>query len=407
MVSVKIMLNRSRIRKDGTYPLVFQIIYLRQKKLIYTDYKLRTENFDPLKGKVVCDSVYLDSPKKVMQMNQRIKKQYKEICACIDELQRGENDFSVVDIVLRVRGEQLQSFSLLGFFDECIKLKQDLDKDGIAAAYKSTKSSLRTFLCDKDVNLSTVSVRFVDSYTYFLQKRKASDNTIKFYIRNFRSVYNAAIRRGCCFKESYPFAKFCATPSKTVKRALGSSKLRELYQLDLPKGSDMEKYRDLFLFSFFAQGMAFVDVVMLKKINICNGVITYYRHKSNQRVQVKITEQLQLLLEKYRNGSDYVFDIIDETLDRPVYAQYRVALAQSNRCLKKIGTMLGFEETLTTYVARHSWAMEAKNSGASLFVISEGMGHKSEKTTLIYLKDLDITVLDVVNRKVTSVVVAR
>lgn len=40
MASVKLLLNRSRALQDGRYPLVFQLIHRRKKKLIYTPYKL-------------------------------------------------------------------------------------------------------------------------------------------------------------------------------------------------------------------------------------------------------------------------------------------------------------------------------------------------------------------------------
>ena len=405
MASVKLKLNESRMRKDGTYALVFQIICHRQKRLIYTDYKLRTENFDSVNGKVQCDGKYLPSQKKVVEMNRNLKKQYKKICARIEELSREEKEFSVNDIVMGLR-EEFESTYLLGFFDECIKLKQDLGKDGTTLAYKSTKASLRTFLDEKDISLARINQRFVESYSLFLSKRKVCDNTVKYYMRNFSAVYNSAVQKGCC-KNRQPFIHFRMAPSKTVKRALNGDNMRQLYLLKLPRSSKSEKYRDMFLFSFFAQGMAFVDIVTLKKDNICDGVISYSRYKSQQRVQVKVTDQIQLLLNKYKNNSDYIFNAIDTSSDKSEYEQYRIALAESNRCLKKIGIMLGFNAPLTTYVARHTWAMEAKKSGAPLFVISEGLGHKSEKTTLIYLKELDVSVLDIVNRKVSSVVLTK
>ena len=40
------MLNKSRALHDGRYPLVFQIIHRRRKKLVYTPYKLFEEEFD-------------------------------------------------------------------------------------------------------------------------------------------------------------------------------------------------------------------------------------------------------------------------------------------------------------------------------------------------------------------------
>ena len=42
--------------------------------------------------------------------------------------------------------------------------------------------------------------------------------------------------------------------------------------------------------------------------------------------------------------------------------------------------MLEIPVTLTTYVARHAWANIAKSKNISISVISEAMGHDSEKT---------------------------
>ena len=65
--------------------------------------------------------------------------------------------------------------------------------------------------------------------------------------------------------------------------------------------------------------------------------------------------------------------------------------AKRNR--EKVGAFF----PLTMYVARHSWASVARGKHIPLSVISEGMGHDSEKTTLIYLAALDTTVIDKAN----------
>ncbi|WP_288324223.1 tyrosine-type recombinase/integrase [uncultured Phocaeicola sp.] len=54
------------------------------------------------------------------------------------------------------------------------------------------------------------------------------------------------------------------------------------------------------------------------------------------------------------------------------------------------------------YISRHTWASIARENGVSLSVISEGMGHTSEKTTRIYLASLNQVIMDEANRKVLS-----
>ena len=68
--------------------------------------------------------------------------------------------------------------------------------------------------------------------------------------------------------------------------------------------------------------------------------------------------------------------------------------------LKEIGCRAGLAYPLNSYAARHSWATMAQEADIPLSVISAGMGHTSEKTTRIYLADLNNTVIDEANRSV-------
>jgi len=49
------------------------------------------------------------------------------------------------------------------------------------------------------------------------------------------------------------------------------------------------------------------------------------------------------------------------------------------------------------YVARHTWATIARQMKVPIDIISSGMGHTSEKTTEIYLKSIDMSILDNAN----------
>ena len=59
-------------------------------------------------------------------------------------------------------------------------------------------------------------------------------------------------------------------------------------------------------------------------------------------------------------------------------------------------------ERLTSHVARHSWATAARNTGSGVTVISEALGHSSERMTRIYLGNLDASLVDEVNRKLLN-----
>lgn len=61
--------------------------------------------------------------------------------------------------------------------------------------------------------------------------------------------------------------------------------------------------------------------------------------------------------------------------------------------------MLRLSIPLTSYVARHSWATTAKDEGVAISVISESLGHTSEKVTHVYLASFDNNAMSKANKK--------
>ena len=63
---------------------------------------------------------------------------------------------------------------------------------------------------------------------------------------------------------------------------------------------------------------------------------------------------------------------------------------------------LDLSVNLSFNVARHSWASLARRQGIPVSVISVGLGHTSEKTTRIYLDELDNSMVDAANEAVAG-----
>ena len=402
ITSVKLMLNKSRILNNGSYPLVFQVIHNRRKKLLYTGYRMKEEVFDELEGKIMNGVSSTFTVTEVVKMNRELRKMRNQIDTRIRQLERTREEFAVEDILTQnAFGTGKSQFYLLRYINVQIERKQELKKVGMAAAYKSTRSSLAKFIGRPDVRMSEVDLAFVRRYEDFLYSNGASGNTVSYYLRNLRSLYNQAVTDGYHPRGEYPFAKAQTRPAKTVKRALSRTDMQNLADLNLENEPELEFTRDLYLFSFYAQGMAFVDIVLLKKTDICNGVLTYSRHKSKQLIRIVVTPQMQGVIDKYNTENEYLFPIISGEYASG-YQKYRLALGRINRHLKKIAVVADIKVPLTTYTARHTWATLARDYGAPISVISAGLGHTSEEMTRVYLKDFDVSMLNQVNSIVTN-----
>ena len=135
----------------------------------------------------------------------------------------------------------------------------------------------------------------------------------------------------------------------------------------------------------------------MQKSNIVGGMLTYVRRKTKQRIEVQMEPMMKEIIGRHPSETDYLLPILTKTGDKEaVFQQYRYALSRYNAHLDTLGEMLGGLK-LTSYVSRHSWASAAHQLQVPLSVISQSMGHDSEKTTEIYLKSLECNVINKAN----------
>ena len=98
---------------------------------------------------------------------------------------------------------------------------------------------------------------------------------------------------------------------------------------------------------------------------------------------------------------DYLFDILrgdKKRKDERAYREYQSALRRFNNNLRELARKLYLKSPVTSYTFRHSWATTAKYRGVSIEMISESLGHKSIKTTQIYLKGFELKERTEVNK---------
>lgn len=293
--------------------------------------------------------------------------------------------------------------NVLGYMDCLEKEKYDSGKKGTASLYKATRHQLEQFFGERKFNLKRVNSHLVQDFVAHLQSLSLSQNSVSNYTSIFRAAYNAAVSDNLVTPEENPFQKVYLRPVQTYKRSVGSNVIKEITSLNLKNNKRLDFARDLFLFSFMACGMAFIDLAHLTRANIRGNVLVYYRIKTKTEIRVTITLGMRRLLDKYADvNSNLLFPVL-KTVNAS-YESYKVALRTYNRRLGTIGNMLSTPVKLTSYVARHSWAMCAKENSASVTVIGQALGHTSEKTTRFYLSNLDQSTIDRVNMKIIGFV---
>ena len=393
MTSIKIKFRPSSVEgKEGC--IYIQIIHNRVVRQLNTDYRIFASEWDEKSETVMANG---DRANIVNAIKERLAWDMARLKKVILQLETEQSRYTADDVITGYH-KLTKEVSLFSFWHNVIAQLKQLGKIRTSETYTATLNSFMAFREEQDVPLDGISSDMMLLYEAHLKARGVRMNTISFYMRIFRAVYNRAVEKGLT-PQNAPFRHVYTGVDKTMKRAIPIKAIKEMKELDLAMNSALDFARDMFLFSFYTRGMSFVDMAYLKKTDIRHGILTYRRRKTGQELSIKWEKCMEDIIAEYpENKTDFLLPIIkEEGNDR---RQYDNALHLVNYRLKELSTMLKLQRPLTMYVARHSWASAAKAKNVPLSVISEGMGHDSEATTQIYLASLETSVVDKANKMI-------
>lgn len=393
MASVKVKFRPSSVaNKEGT--IYYQIIHERKPRQVATEYRILPSEWDE-KRLTVAIVDRSDREAYVNSVRERIRWDIERLTKIIHKLDSEGFPYTSNDVVVEFN-RYANEYTLFNYMQSVIVILKKNGKIRTSETYAATLKSFKKFRNGEDISLDEINSALMTGYENWLRLRGIAANTISFYARILRAVYNRAVEEEV-IQDRHPFRHIYTGYEKTPKRAVPLRIIKQLKTLDLSQFPLMDFARDMFMLSFMLRGMSFIDMAYLTKSDMINGYIVYRRRKTGQKLKIEWTDDMQRILDKYpKNPTRYLLPIIRNPNANERFA-YRNKSYYVNYNLKKVGKMIGLTNPLTLYVARHSWASAAKIKGIPLKVISEGMGHDSETTTQIYLASLDNSVIDKAN----------
>jgi integrase len=275
---------------------------------------------------------------------------------------------------------------------------------GYSIMYRNAASALRRFSKGKPVRFADLSATKLEGLEAYLKGEGCSGGGIATYMRVLKVAVNRAIKEGIMHRDQYPF-ETPRTRGYSMKRLKSKASPRSLTEADMDKLKRFplddhphlaESFR-LFLFSYYARGMNFVDLAHLRRVDLYDGRIHYHRRKTSDAFTIPVSPALAEILAAFdHSGSTYLFPILSErhATEKQQWDRIQRTLRKLNKDLKAIAALLEIQVPLTSYVARHTFATTLKRKGVDLAVISESMGHESVNTTRAYLKRFGSEVLD-------------
>jgi integrase len=398
--SVFIKLNEKRIKKDKSYPIVFEIIHNRKNTHISTGYSVPKSNWN-MKNNIIkkdCKNVPYSSIVN-QKMHERLSNMMKIIAETnIDVL----NKMSVTEVKGLLFKSKLKDLSFVEYANGIIMQTRKEGRFGTAAMYQGCVNFMIRMTNNKNLSFGMIDTKTLKTIEIdYMKDQSHHYNGLAAYLNNVKTLLNKAINENIISEKDYPFAtnnrdrdKYRIKREKTRKRAISKSQIVQLENYEkITTNPRHKKCLAVFLFSFYLRGINISDVAKLKKSSVINNTyIQFRRSKTKRTFVVKINEKAWNILYFFdyekKNNSDYLFPIIKheegELIKRDIYKWNETI----NRHLKAISIKLDMKVHLTTYVSRHSWATIADKAGIDRHIISKGLGHSDLQTTSIYLDDI-------------------
>ena len=266
---------------------------------------------------------------------------------------------------------------------------------GTKNSYKLALAYFEKFNGGNPLSWSTVTVSWLNRAEAAHLGRGRNLNGLSVQMRSLRAVINKAISESI-YQGENPFLKYKIKQTDTRKRALSLTALKKIKDFKIPPTDPLALSRDLFMVSFYLQGMNFVDLAQLTQDNIVDDHIEYTRQKTHQHITVKIAPPAKEIILSYQGQGkkDLLFPLLDPT-DKtiPMYTQGLYRNKKYNKDLKTIATRCKLPP-FTGYAARHSWASLANERQIPITAITQALGQRSVRTTQIYLDQLSRQQMD-------------
>ena len=276
-----------------------------------------------------------------------------------------------------------------------------------AHVYKNAIFSFSKFCGTSNVSFRQITRERLRRYGQYLYECGLKPNTISTYMHMLRCIYNRGVEAGSAPYVPRLFHDVYTGVDVRQKKALPIGELRRLLYED-PKSERLRRTQAIAALMFQFCGMSFADLAHLEKSALDQNVLRYNRIKTKTPMSVEILDTAKEMINRLRSNQDshpdspdYLFDILSsdkKRTDERAYREYQSALRRFNNRLKDLARALRLKSPVTSYTLRHSWATTAKYRGVSIEMISESLGHKSIKTTQIYLKGFGLKERTEVNK---------
>ena len=369
MITTKLIFDRKKqAKKDGTGTIEVRVISDRRAYYISTGVRIREREWRA--------GMIINRPD-AQSLNERIA----IICQIIDtevnrciEANLAINTENLKNKVWSVKDTMSNEPSFLDWLDhqtEILNLSAGTIKHYVTLHTRLTEYG-------KIKRWGDLTTENISEFDAWLHKRKLSngeaitDAAVYKYHKCLKAILNRAVTFDKIDRNPYDRLKFKRGESENIEY-LTEDEMKAIEKLKVPKGTQIETARDLFVFQMYT-GLSYSDT----------QVFDFSQYKKVKGKWINTGERI-------KTGVAYVSSLLPPAvavLEKYGWQVPKIDNADYNHLLKVIGTMADIPTKMHTHLARHTFATYMLRQGVKVENLQRMLGHKNIRQTMRYAKVL-------------------
>jgi len=332
-----------------------------------------------------------------MQLQQKIEEFTQKVMGAFYMLTQQQTEFTLPEMLdLAFGSDKGRTYTLFALFNQELIKMEKLLKEGQSKSnlqkHKSVLNHLKIYVKEKyrmnDIPFSRINRSFIDDFEVYLKTTGGNNhNASNKNLQIFKKIYRIAVDNRWTAHNAFAGKRMFY--QKVDRPFLNASEL-DILRTTVFKSKKQEHMRDIFVFSCYT-GLAYIDVVTIQRKHILfnKSMGQYFINK--KREKTKILATLPLFKPALEILNKYAESWESYPSDSPLLSV--ISNQKYNDYLKEVGAFCNLEKSLTSHMARHTFATTVTlENGVSIESVSKMLGHSKLSQTQEYAKVTEIKI---------------
>ena len=390
-ITLQLVLRKDKTNKKGLAPIYIRLTQNRETKFISLKEYIDPVFWNPNNNKVKRSH---PNSSKLNYLLERKLAEYKDI---LYKAELGNMPYDLKSVAKAAKGEDHKN--LLPFFYARIKRFELAGEINNSKKLLGIYSKIKKYIDSDTLLFQEVTYLWIDNYVEYLRTNKKNmGSTIHGNIKELKTVFNEAIKKGVISPEDFKFKDFSIKQEKPKIEFLEDNEREIIEGLPLEPNSNNYYTREMFVFAMWTEGIRISDLLLLKWDDYINGHVLLHTEKNEKPLKIKVPEKGIEILKRMKianNTSEYVFPFMERYFlknpDQHRHNGIRSCSLTINKCLKKLmkADDTRITKSLHFHMSRHTFAVRALRKGISLHIVSKLLAHAKIQQTMVYVHLVD------------------